>query len=479
MATDCALARAGWPGLRDLPPELLCRLAADGLPVWRALRGMCKDAHDEVTAATTHARLRFPWADAPRVRRLVHRFGTVLECLEIHNADLQEMTVQPPNNLSSLTGLRELRLRGVVMTSLAPLRPLTRLARLELTYIEATSLGELTLLPLEELTAEYCRKVVSCAGLPATLRKLRLGCCCKLPSLDTLSALTDLQDLELTNARLTKCMEPLGGLSRLERLRLGGADGEDLTAQPLAGLTRLRELSLWGMDIRSLQPLAGLTALERLDISCNSDIPDIAELGALTGLQELDLSGLVDIEDVAPLRGLTRLRKLSISECYRVEDFSPLTALTGLEDLDLSVCAIDGENFDKLRVLASLTKLDISRALRSLDLELLRPLAGLRALAVGGNSVADIAPLGALTGLAELRIRNCPCLTDIAPLGRLTGLEVLEITMCKDVQDLAPLGALEGLRTLVLGSSIHTRLSGVKLGASVRLMVWNDCVSED
>jgi internalin A len=71
--------------------------------------------------------------------------------------------------------------------------------------------------------------------------------------------------------------------------------------------------------------------------------------------------------------------------------------------------------------------------------------AGLKSLILAGLSISDVRPLGGLTGLEQLSIRNCTALTDIRPLGGLTRLRELSLYNT-GVFDIRPIGVLKKLQ---------------------------------
>lgn len=144
---------------------------------------------------------------------------------------------------------------------------------------------------------------------------------------------------------------PLGGLTKLERLRLEHSGLVRLDSAP--HLPSLRELSLTSGPLESLSGLERFPRLERLLLFGFKGLRDLSDLPALEGLRELELyqngltalSGLPALPSLerietsdneimsARLGGLPKLRELEMHEkdLLSVE----LAELPGLETVDL------------------------------------------------------------------------------------------------------------------------------------------------
>lgn len=125
-------------------------------------------------------------------------------------------------------------------------------------------------------------------------------------SLEELRAPAGLTRLELTSARRLETLSGVTDLEELEKLWLHGARKiMDLT--PVSGLRRLR--SLWFdscTGITDLRPIALLEGLELLGVADCGRIESLAPLAGLTALTRVAFSGTTSIEDgdLTPLLGL-------------------------------------------------------------------------------------------------------------------------------------------------------------------------------
>jgi internalin A len=251
--------------------------------------------------------------------------------------------------------------------------------------------------------------------------------------LDDLSGLEyaiNLESLSLQTVPLTKGLEPLRNLNKLQRLDISCVTSTQWPAwcgnvsdvSPLANLTNLETLILEGQEIRDISALAALTQLPRLSLSTNyinditalvsltnlhylnlshNEITDISALAYLTNLEVLYLEGNC-LQSLEPLIALKKLRILSIGgdphdlKACVFEDFSPLAKLTQLELL-----TITDSNFQDLSLLSKLSNLDLSQGLgfpRN-NITDLRPLfeledlTTLKDIVLTGNNLSTLYPL--------------------------------------------------------------------------------------
>ena len=194
---------------------------------------------------------------------------------------------------------------------------------------------------------------------------------------------------------------------------LNKASGETITRAEMASLTVLRASNKNIRDLTGLEFATGLTVLElsgtptpTLDLS--SSILDLSPLSNLTSLTELRLF-FTSIVDISPLSGLTNLTELGLSN-NSIVDISPLSSLTNLTELYLQNNSI--VDISPLSELTSLTTLYLENILS------IPPIPG---LVLSTNSIVDISPLSGLTNLTELRLQN-NSITDLSPLVANTGL---------------------------------------------------------
>lgn len=164
----------------------------------------------------------------------------------------------------------------------------------------------------------------------AELKKLRSLDLSQAKSNDALdpclfSEATELRGLYLAPGKLDD-LTPLGGLTKLESLRVSITNVKDLT--PLAGLKKLDRLDLGRTPVSDLSPLAGLTGLTELLLD-DTEVSDVTPLAALKNLEVLSLKN-TRVKDVSPLRGLTKLKHVYLAGAP-VDDVSPLLTTPGLK----------------------------------------------------------------------------------------------------------------------------------------------------
>ena len=306
-----------------------------------------------------------------------------------------------------------------------------------------------------------------------------------LPSLD---GLTHLKNLRLNNYSEyfvgTPSLEPFRNLTGLQELYFqidNSSDNIDLS--PISGLTELTVLSLRG-NVASLQPLAGLSKLERLEVYNGSSnyhaLEDLGGLEGMTSLKSLTLNIVGNVKDFTPISHLAKLTSLQLSGQFATEDLSFLSGLTELRELTIS---------GNQALLSSLTGLEDLTQLQTLQIDCqglaslkgVENLTDLRELNLyGGNSTyTDTAPLKNLINLTSLRLpsrsgtgdgtidpgglANLSKIQELEINGKLTGFEpITKMPGLKsfryygyyDYNDpgisLAPLASMTGLQELYL-----------------------------
>jgi len=224
--------------------------------------------------------------------------------------------------------------------------------------------------------------------------------------IDSLSALTNLQSLELVIGQLSN-IAPLAELTNLRSLEIRTRQMSDIT--PLANLVNLEYLNLGWNQIYDISPLTGLVRLEVLDLRRNQ-IYDITPLSGLINLETITLESNL-IQDITSLSGLEHLRELNLSS-NAISNITPLARLENLASLNL--------NWNHIYDLTPIAELG---SLRDLHLE--------------RNKISDITPLASLTDLYALflefnRITDITPLTGLVNLGTNQGRDALfgqEITL--------------------------------------------------
>ena len=194
----------------------------------------------------------------------------------------------------------------------------------------------------------------------------------------TVAEMATLTRLEAINANIND-LTGLEHATNLIDINIGegeaGANNNSISdLSPLTGLTNLKNLDFGSNAVSDLSPLAGLTNLRVLYIY-NNPISDLSPLAGLTNLDAL-YAWWVRVTDLSPLAGLINLRALRIHGSGSISDISSLARMTNLEVLSLR-----GEDVSDLSPLSGLTEL------RQLELRY--------------NSVTDLSPLVANTGMGD------------------------------------------------------------------------------
>lgn len=234
----------------------------------------------------------------------------------------------------------------------------------------------------------------------------------------------------------------------------------------------LTVLSADGLQSGDLSPLSSCAeSLETLYISMEAAVPDFAPLARLGRLTYFSLRAS-DLADMRFVWDLPKLRHLHLLTLNRVTDLSPLRAQPSLESLSVDDCPalIDLDALPPMDTLTYLllTRSSLAAGLRDVvdrapkltELYLnhsswvddIRPLTRLRLSWLGlwdCRGITDFAPLAELVWLKFLDLEDTR-IHDLTPLGGLTELETLWLRDCADVTDLTPLGGLRKLRQLYI-----------------------------
>jgi len=236
-------------------------------------------------------------------------FSALGQLPALHDLEiLSTVNLRDASTFAALTQLRRLCLFECGVVDLAPMAGMNGLQRLSLfnrpqwtqkTYAATAGIVDLT--PIRSLGA---------------LVELRLNCAYGCRGLDDLTCFPHLQVLGLAGPGV--CAIPdLSSHSDLTALRINDATVTNLT--PLSALTQLERLNLDGLrDLCDLSPLQGLRNLKELSIQNCRQLTDLSPLAGLTNLTTLDLSYCKSVSDLSPLAGLTNLTTLDLSYCKSV-----------------------------------------------------------------------------------------------------------------------------------------------------------------
>lgn len=193
----------------------------------------------------------------------------------------------------------------------------------------------------------------------------------ELRSLDPLTALSNLEDINCSNTYVTSLF-PLRNLNKLRILNFSNTPVEKLSSlfystsleelncnytlvkdlSFVTNLYRLKHLEISGLRLIDLNFVKELKTLQLLNASQNF-MTTIEPLASLTSLENLDISGTY-VQDLSPLKNL---KGLKIIDCDNtpVSSVEPLSGLPALEYLKISytpVTVIDSlsKNEDLIRI---------------------------------------------------------------------------------------------------------------------------------
>jgi leucine-rich repeat protein SHOC2 len=289
---------------------------------------------------------------------------SLAELKNLRNLRIAAPWTEVPALIAQLTGLTALHLDGFKGETIPPsLRALQNLEELTISALnvhdfpefvtELTSLRALDLsanhfasIPdslarltnLEELNLERSYEI---CGFPRAilalraLRVLKLGSAVGMaPACPELSALTELEELDLRGWHMGELPESFGEWKKLRMLSLAECA---LTSLPesVGGWTSLRELWLNRNQLTTLPDrIADWAALEDLNLQDNplTSLPD--SIGKLSALRKLDLSGTSLRSLPAAIGELQSLRVLSLNNNPSLAELpSELGDLRGLQNL--------------------------------------------------------------------------------------------------------------------------------------------------
>lgn len=290
--------------------------------------------------------------------------------------------------IAQLRGTTDLDLTRSKITSLAPLKAITGLQTLDLSYVTNATLSEFaTPLSLERLHINYWKDLENLNGLEeiAGLRILTLSGCRRLTNLDALLRLRAIVSLDISGCSELAKLDGLNELRALQELNL--AQCEQLRdIHSLSNARALRSLNLAGcLGLADISSLEGLQALVTLDLSFCGEISAIDSIKGLVTLQDLDLGSLPhQAQNPTVLKNLRALRRLKLAYWATLENLNMLQDLRALRILNLT-------RADKLRDINGLKNLN---CLTNLSL-------------LGCKSLKNISVLRGLSSLRELDLRGC------------------------------------------------------------------------
>ncbi|MBI5513248.1 MAG: hypothetical protein HY909_05730 [Deltaproteobacteria bacterium] len=232
--------------------------------------------------------------------------------LEYFCAPARLLTTLEP--LRGLTRLRHLSLLGLTAaTDTDALRTLTGLTSVSFQHLERPSLPELQGRALTKCNLENAKSINDLTWLSAST-ELAEGFRppWSMPSLPTLEGLGDTRI-----TRLSFTSDALGSLGRLPVTLLElWLDHAPLLADlaGIEGCVNLQSLRIRrATALKDLSALRGLQVLRRVEIYDSVALEDVSVLGTLTGLEVVVLERCRDVRDVSALVGLPKLKGLGLT----------------------------------------------------------------------------------------------------------------------------------------------------------------------
>lgn len=224
---------------------------------------------------------------------------------------------------------------GGNLSALSQLRDNREVKISEMENVTDDVFGELGLLErVEHLSLKRPARVTSLAPLRELkmLTRLEVRDARSLVDLSALAALQNLEELNLIGCDALSDLGPLASAVGLKHLRIEHSLKLD-AIEPLRPLTGLIDLSLTGCGACDLAPLASMTEMQSLSLCVCEGVEDLSPLRGMTKLRHLFLSHCPKVHDLTPLAHMTDLCSLYLNDCWRVP--IPLREAVEARDFDL------------------------------------------------------------------------------------------------------------------------------------------------
>jgi Leucine-rich repeat (LRR) protein len=297
------------------------------------------------------------------------------------------------------------------------------------------------------------------------------------------------------------------GIPTLEVFYLRDSQVDDLT--PLAKSASLRSLAVINASSLTEAGLVGLhgslPALEKIDLTCCTQLTSVVRLRQCAALREAILSlTSVTNSGIAGLECIPGLTTLCLRGCEFVTSVSTLRHCPSLRELVISGTKVTAEGVKGLEEIGTLERLEAAY------LKEVLPLGGcrsLRALDLSGSTVTDasVAALAGLPSLETLNLSSCPQLDDvrclsesvslrklvldstgvndtgIAGLERIPSLTQLSLQHCVGVTNAIALLQSKSLRRLCLSHSRVTQFGivGIQKAPALEILELKGCPIAD
>ncbi|MBO5282579.1 MAG: leucine-rich repeat domain-containing protein [Lachnospiraceae bacterium] len=265
-------------------------------------------------------------------------------------------------------------------------------------------------------------KLLSLDGIEALegLERLSVTECRDLKNMDSVAALTGLQELELEKPY--DCEEPsLEGLTALKSLTLKNFS----SCAFLSGLTELETLTLRSCDLPENLDLSGLTQLKKLTCTTSYQDRSLAFIEAVSSLESVNLSGMVTYEDISGIFALPHIKELKLSGIECEIDFDRISDNTSLESLEMAGVKL----YENVRVTGSGGFVNVywDDVFLTDHLDFFGHFPNLRKLDVADNEIQDLSFAEGLVNLEEIDFSD-NYVTDMHILSSLPALRLVNCT---------------------------------------------------
>ena len=355
--------------------------------------------------------------------------------------------------LSVFTGLKTLDLSRTGAQDLTPLRNLTRLEVLKLAGTQVADLTPLRYtVGLREINLSQTPLAdLSPVGFFPRLQRLFLAHT-QVATLDPLADLADLRDLDVRYTPVTD-ITPLSQCPRLEVLKISHTFVQQLDA--LAGLESLHTLYCTHTPIHDLAPLRFVPAL-RVLLCDHSRVQALLPLEGLTHLRKVYCDS-TRVDQREANRFLARRPEvLVVYESEALQGWWQALPPAWAAYFRRRVSLDPVPTREQLHEVATLREVNLAGQSAIHSAEPLRMLNRLESLTLDGTRIDSLGPLGELTDLNYLSLRDT-YVRSLAPLAYLNRLAFIDLSGTP-VADLSPLRELVALEYL---SVSDTRVSSL------------------
>lgn len=243
---------------------------------------------------------------------------------------LRRLEIAHCHRLSEITSLRWCRsLETLSITGRAGQGGLLLAPKLNTAALRALE----TLVYLEHLDLSGCGTVeLGVLSKMTRLKTLRATALNPPHGFGRLSALTQLEDIEVHRCELLEDLHALRNMPKLRRLLLGGTRAlRDIS--PIRHLRQLQELNIGGEGIQDASALGALSQLRFLALEQCSALSDLRFLERLPDLETLYLDGctIQTLRALSAQRALTRITLQNVRHLYTLDGIEACTALKTVE----------------------------------------------------------------------------------------------------------------------------------------------------